>query len=43
MYICPAVFYKDENGYSVVFCDIELATMGDTLEEAYCLEPNRPP
>lgn len=34
MYIYPAFFYKDENGYSVVFYDIELATMGDTLEEA---------
>lgn len=34
MYIYPAIFYKDENGYSVVFYDIELATMGDTLEEA---------
>ena len=34
MHIYPAIFYKDENGYSVVFYDIELATMGDTLEEA---------
>ena len=34
MYIYPAIFYKDESGYSVVFYDIELATMGDTLEEA---------
>ena len=34
MYIYPAMFYKDENGYPVVFYDIELATMGDTLEEA---------
>ena len=34
MYIYPAIFYKDESGYSVVFYDMELATMGDTLEEA---------
>lgn len=34
MYIYPAVFYKDESGYSVVFYDIELATMGETLEDA---------
>ncbi|MEL3901822.1 type II toxin-antitoxin system HicB family antitoxin [Treponema phagedenis] len=34
MYIYPAIFYKEGSGYSVVFHDIELATCGDTLEEA---------
>ncbi|MGP1454824.1 MAG: type II toxin-antitoxin system HicB family antitoxin [Treponema sp.] len=34
MYIYPAVFYKDDHGYSVVFNDIELATEGDTLADA---------
>lgn len=34
MYIYPAVFYKDDTGYSVVFHDIELATCGETLGEA---------
>lgn len=34
MYIYPAFFYKDENGYSVVFNDIELATEGKTLADA---------
>lgn len=37
MYIYPAVFYKDESGYSVVFYDIELATMGETLEDAFIM------
>lgn len=34
-YIYPAIFSKDENGYSVVFPDIENCfTDGETLEEA---------
>jgi phage protein len=34
MYIYPAFFYKDNDGYSVVFKDLELATSGATLQEA---------
>lgn len=34
MYIYPAFFYKDNDGYSVVFKDLELATDGSTLQEA---------
>jgi len=34
MYIYPAFFYKDDDGYSVVFKDLELATGGSTLQEA---------
>ena len=31
----PACFYKEENGYSVIFTDLDyLATCGETLEEA---------
>lgn len=31
----PACFYKEEDGYSVIFPDLNwLATQGDTLEEA---------
>lgn len=31
----PACFYKEDNGYSVIFPDLNwLATQGDTLEEA---------
>lgn len=33
--IYPACFFKEENGYSVVFPDLNwLATQGETLEEA---------
>jgi len=34
-YVYPAVFYKDENGYSVLFSDFECATQGDNLQEAF--------
>ena len=38
MYMYPAFFYKDETGgYSVVFRDLELATCGDTLEDAFTM------
>ena len=36
----PACFYKDEDGYSVVFPDLEngfLGTCGETLEEAIAM------
>lgn len=33
--VYPACFYKDEDGYSVIFPDLNwLSTCGDTLEEA---------
>ncbi|MBS6377607.1 MAG: type II toxin-antitoxin system HicB family antitoxin [Clostridium sp.] len=33
--VYPACFYKEENGYSVIFPDLNwLATQGDTLQEA---------
>jgi predicted RNase H-like HicB family nuclease len=33
--VYPACFFKDENGYSVIFPDLDwLGTCGDTLEEA---------
>lgn len=34
----PAIFYKEENGYSVVFPDLNyLATDGETLEQALAM------
>ena len=34
----PACFYKDENGYSVIFPDLNnSATCGDTLDEAMAM------
>ena len=32
--IYPACFFKEEKGYSVIFPDLDVATCGDTLEEA---------
>ena len=38
MYLYPAFFYKDEtDGYSVVFHDLELATCGSSLQEAFIM------
>lgn len=38
MYLYPAIFYKnEEGGYSVVFHDLELATCGNSLEEAFIM------
>ena len=31
----PACFIKEENGYSVIFTDLNIATCGDTLDEAF--------
>lgn len=33
----PACFFKEENGYSVIFPDLDLATCGDTIEEAIAM------
>ncbi len=30
----PACFFKEENAYSVIFPDLDLATCGETIEEA---------
>jgi len=30
----PACFFKEENGYSVIFPDLGLATCGETMDEA---------
>ena len=36
--IYPACFFKEDNGYSVIFPDLNyLATQGDTLEDAVAL------
>ena len=38
MYLYPASFYKDEiGGYSVVFHDLDLATCGTSLQEAFIM------
>ncbi len=36
-YIYPACFYKEDDGYSVIFYDFECATMGDDLPEAMAM------
>lgn len=34
----PAIFFKEKNGYSVIFPDLNyLSTCGDTLEEAFSM------
>ncbi len=33
----PACFFKEENGYSVIFPDLDLATCGGTTEEAMAM------
>ena len=32
--IYPACFFREENGFSVIFPDLNTATQGDTMEEA---------
>lgn len=32
--IYPACFFKEDNGYSVIFPDLDLATCGETMNEA---------
>lgn len=32
--IYPACFFKEDNGYSVIFPDLDLATCGETMSEA---------
>ena len=37
--IYPACFFKEDNGYSVIFPDLNyLATQGDTLEDAVAMD-----
>ena len=33
----PACFFKEEGGYSVIFPDLDLATCGETIEEAMAM------
>lgn len=33
----PACFFKEENGYSVIFPDLDLATCGETIDEAMAM------
>ena len=35
--IYPVCFFKEENGYSVIFPDLDLATCGDTIEESMAM------
>lgn len=35
--IYPACFFKEESGYSVIFPDFNLATCGETLDEAMAM------
>lgn len=35
--IYPACFFKEESGYSVIFPDLNLATCGETLDEAMAM------
>lgn len=35
--IYPACFFKEENGYSVVFPDLDLSICGETLDEAIAM------
>ncbi len=35
--IYPACFFKEENGYSVIFPDLNLSTCGETMEEAMAM------
>ena len=33
----PACFFKEENGYSVIFPDLDLATCGETMNDAMAM------
>lgn len=33
----PACFFKEENGYSVIFPDLDLATCGETMDDAMAM------
>ncbi len=34
-FVFPAIFYKKEDKYVVLFPDLNMATEGETMEEAY--------
>ena len=36
-YVYPACFYKEDDGYSVIFVDFECATQGEDLQEAIAM------
>ena len=31
----PACFIKEDSGYSIIFPDLDIATCGDTLDDAF--------
>lgn len=33
----PACFFKEENGYSVIFPDLDLSTCGETMDDAMAM------
>ena len=33
----PACFIKEDSGYSVIFPDLDIATCGDTLDDAFSM------
>ncbi len=35
--VYPACFLREENGYSVIFPDLDLATCGETIDEAMAM------
>ena len=35
--VYPACFFKEENGYSVIFPDLDLATCGETKDDAMAM------
>ncbi len=37
IFSCPACFFKEENGYSVIFPDLNTSTCGDSLDEAMAM------
>ena len=34
----PACFIKEDSGYSIIFPDLDIATCGDTLDDAFSTE-----
>ena len=33
----PACFIKEDSGYSIIFPDLDIATCGDTLDDAFSM------
>ena len=34
-FLCPAIFFKEDDKYVVLFPDLNITTEGDTVEEAF--------